>query len=858
MSLQFIAISFVLIMSLVGTNVTYAYEPTVSIGVLAHRGEDVARKMWQPTADYLSREVNGFDFNIIPLTNDDIAIKVAREEIDFVLTNPASYATLEEKYGISRMTTVRNKRPGGAYTEFGAIIFTRADRHDINKLRDLRGKSFMAVHQDAFGGWWMAWREIKAAGIKGTEEFKRLEFAGFPQDKIVEAVITGRVDAGTVRTDLLERLYKESKISRGELKVINAQTTKGFPFAHSTRLYPEWPFAAQAFVTDELAQRVAIALLKMSGESDAAVAANISGWTVPLDYQPVHALMKELRVGPYTDYGKITLRQLLVQYGHWVAFSIMLLAIMIVVILYISRINRRIAHANDELGKEIDHRKLAENESLHLGRLLDESSNEIIVFDAKTLEFIQVNKGAQRNLGYTLEEFKNMSPLDVCPEFSSTAFEGMVRSLKNGLKKKIIFETRHKRKDGSTYPVEVRLHLSSSFGKKIFIAILEDITERKTVENALHQEKERAQVTLESIGDAVFTTDEKGNIEYLNPVAEKITGWKTSEVLGKPLTHIVKLVFVDTGLPVENPIQRLHREGRFSSLDENILLTGKDNLQTLVHLTVTPRCNRKGTVEGVVLVFRDVSELNQLHRRMKYFATHDDLTGLINRRHFTTILEQTLLNADSGTEKHSLLYLDLDQFKFVNDSCGHAAGDELLRAVTREFKAIIRNADSLARLGGDEFAILLPGCDLQEASRIADQICKRIRQIKFRWQSKVFRLGISIGVVPIDYSSGTLADVLNLADHACYAAKDSGRNNYHVYNANDPMISRRRGEMKWMHRINRALEENQFCLYSQKIMPLKPGLDGKKQFVEVLLRMEHDKHSLIGPGLLFLQQSDNR
>jgi diguanylate cyclase (GGDEF)-like protein len=310
----------------------------VRIGVLAHRVESL--KLWSPTADYLSRAVPGHRFTIVPLDNHTIGPAVERAEVDFVLTNPGSYVELEARYGVTRMLTLRNLRQGKPYTRFGSVIFTRAARADIQTLQDLKGKSFIAVDQNAFGGFLMAWRELKDHGIDPFRDFAELKFVGLPQDPIVYAVRDGQVDAGTVRTDMLERLATEGKIRLADYRILNPQRVPDFPFALSTRLYPEWPFAKARHTPDELAQKVVIALLGLLPDSPAARASKSAGWTVPLDYTPVHDLYRELRVGPYADYGKMSPLDALRVYWRWVVTALVAFLTLAAVTAYILRLNR--------------------------------------------------------------------------------------------------------------------------------------------------------------------------------------------------------------------------------------------------------------------------------------------------------------------------------------------------------------------------------------------------------------------------------------------------------------------------------------------------------------------------------------
>ncbi len=340
----------------------------VKIGVMALRGADKTIVLWEPTADYLSQSIDGYHFSIAPLNNDSMADAVVNNQVDFVLSNPASYATLEKEFGVTRLVTLKNRRIGGAYTQFGALIFTRSDRNDINSLDDLRNKSFMAVHPSAFGGWWMALRTFKQHGIDPEKEFSKIEYSGFPQDKIVYAVKQGKIDAGTVRTDLLETMQKEGKIDLKEFKVLNPQPqSEEFPFVHSTDLYPEWAFAKTRQVSGNLARNVTIALLNLPADHLAATTAKSAGWTVPLDYQPVHDLMMELNVGPYEHLGEFNLADVVRKYVMWFVALGLLAFCLLVFNIIVARLNRQLSQSKQtletsktKLEQEVAERKLAE------------------------------------------------------------------------------------------------------------------------------------------------------------------------------------------------------------------------------------------------------------------------------------------------------------------------------------------------------------------------------------------------------------------------------------------------------------------------------------------------------------------
>lgn len=364
----------------------HAVDQLVRLGVLAHRGKEEALKSWGPTAEYLSRQIPGYHFVIVPLSNDDIGPSVEYKELEFVLTNPGSYAELESGFGITRIATLKNKSPLGAYSVLGAVIFSRADRQDIQNLDDLRGKRFMAVHENAFGGWWLAWRELKRHHIDPYQDFAHLGFSGFPQDNTVYAVRDGKADAGTVRTDLLESMALAGKIRLEDYRVLNPQHTENFPYLLSTPLYPDWAFAMLRHTPDELAQQVTIALLKMAPGHSAAQSGGYVEWTVPLDYHSVQQLMLELRVGHYLNYGKPSFVVLLKQYWAGIATALLAMLILASAYIYTLRLNRRLSHTMKHLEDEIAQRQRIEHD---LRRTRDDLECRVA---ERTTELAQINE----------------------------------------------------------------------------------------------------------------------------------------------------------------------------------------------------------------------------------------------------------------------------------------------------------------------------------------------------------------------------------------------------------------------------------------------------------------------------------
>lgn len=305
----------------------------------------------------------------------------------------------------------------------------------------------------------------------------------------------------------------------------------------------------------------------------------------------------------------------------------------------------------------------------------------------------------------------------------------------------------------------------------------------------LQQEKELAQITLQSIGDAVITTDAIGKIVNFNPMAEKLTGWKIKQVCGQPLSNIFQLVNEYTRESVANPLEEVLRDNKAVELASQTILIARDGTEYAIEDSATPIRDRQGKLVGAVMVFRDVTESRHLSNRLSWQANHDALTGLYNRREFETRLAEAIAAARKEDYIHALCFLDLDRFKIVNDTCGHQAGDELLKQVANLLLQQVRSSDILARLGGDEFGFLLNQCPLSVAAKIANNLRQWIEDFRFSWQGQTFSIGVSIGLVEISSNTDSLSSVMNTADAACYIAKANGRNCIHVYQDNDIQFS---------------------------------------------------------------------
>ena len=379
------------------------------------------------------------------------------------------------------------------------------------------------------------------------------------------------------------------------------------------------------------------------------------------------------------------------------------------------------------------------------------------------------------------------------------------------------------------------------------IGVAHDFTERKLAEEALFREIDRAQVTLSSIADGVIRTDARGAIDFLNPVAERMTGCSLAEAYGQPLSAVYRVVDEATRTPSFDPVEQCIREQRPIAVPGNRVLMGSDDAEFTITDSAVPIRDRDGEIVGSVLVFKDLSQVREMEEEMHHLTRHDSLTGLINRRAFEEEVEKLLGQRIGDDRQHALCYLDLDEFKLINDSCGHAAGDEFIRQITAVLVGKVRPTDIVARMGGDEFAILLTDCRSDRAATIAEDLAEAVRRVRFMWEDRIYAVGASIGLVPITTASKSAEVVLKAADAACHVAKESGRNRIHVYEEGDTAIAERTGEMRWISRIHKALAEERFVLYQQPLAPLSERASRDPLF-EILVRMLDKDGALVPPN----------
>ncbi|MDH3364246.1 MAG: diguanylate cyclase, partial [Gammaproteobacteria bacterium] len=392
-------------------------------------------------------------------------------------------------------------------------------------------------------------------------------------------------------------------------------------------------------------------------------------------------------------------------------------------------------------------------------------------------------------------------------------------------------------------------------GHRAILTVARDISHRKSLEVSLSRSKRQAQYTLESISEGVITTDNDGRIDYMNVAAETLTGTNRDEATGHRVGELFTLVDDADRRLLGDPVERCLAMRRRVNMGRRAVMVSADGEhEHSVEITASPVRGPSNSISGTVVVFHDVSELRGLTRKMSYQATHDPLTGLINRREFERRLDEAMDTAHSEEAVHIMFYMDLDRFKAVNDSCGHLAGDNMLREVAALIRDQVRDSDFVGRLGGDEFGALLIGCPIDKARQIATDICNAVAAYRFVWKDKIFNIGISIGLVEISHASGTLQDLMSAADSACYMAKQEGRGKVHVYSARDEAVARERGDIQWLRQLQTALHEDRFELAVQPIIAMSGRADSGPS-VEVLIRL-NDGHGRTRNTAEFLRPAE--
>jgi diguanylate cyclase (GGDEF)-like protein/PAS domain S-box-containing protein len=489
--------------------------------------------------------------------------------------------------------------------------------------------------------------------------------------------------------------------------------------------------------------------------------------------------------------------------------------------------------------------RAVESQAVKLAAIIEDSDDAII---SKTLDGIVTswNASAERMFGYRADEMIGQSITQLFPKDRIDEEKFLLKKIKNDIPVKH-YETVRRTKNGKLIQLSVTLSpIRNALGEMIGVSkIARDITQQKKLEQKLAQQYAHLQVTMDAIADALISTDIDGYIEYVNPVALALTGLTLNEAKGKLVTEAFHLVYAETRELVRNPLALFANMNELSDLAGHKVVICPDGSERVVENNASFIHDADGKRVGVVLVLHDVTIQRKLTEEISFRASHDTLTGLLNRSEFDASLNHLLSDMRTVHQQHALMYIDLDRFKVINDTCGHSAGDVVLKDVANIMQGCVRSSDILARVGGDEFAIVLQKCDCEHAMKLAKSICQAVNDYHFYRDGECFRVGASIGLVMIDQRATSASRLIQAADSACYQAKYTGRNRVHLCLDQDSALDAHRGETKWVSRIEKALEEKGFMLFCQRIMPLShQGLE----HAEILIRMLNEDGTLIQPS----------
>lgn len=492
-----------LLLFLIGSSGQLSAAEEIKIGIRAHRGADMALNRWQATADYLTKKIPGYTFKLIPYEINSLLNQAAsRKEFHFVLTNPAAHIEQKIRYGATPIATLINKRRDKGYTEFGTVIFTRSNRSDINTFEDLKGKSFMGADEQGFGGWRVAWFELLQNGINPYKDFERLSFGGGIQQNVVKAVLDGSVDAGSVRTDMLERLAEKGKIKLDDFKVLQPMTTKDFEFLHSTPLYPEWPLAKMEHTPQDLASKVASALYDMPQTSDAATKGRYIGWAFPLDYTPVDKLLKELRVGPYKPVTPASFTEDIFDHIYAVLFFAAALLTAIIVLGYVIQSNKRLKKIRTSLESEIEKRNKADKELANSRRMLQLVLDTIpvrVFWKDRDSVYLGCNKLFANDAGLEHpHELIGKTDYDMGWAEQADLYRADDKLVMESRNPKLNYEEPQTTPDGDKIWLETsKIPLTNNDGQVIgMLGSYSDITERKNSQKVLEEYKSTLEVQV--------------------------------------------------------------------------------------------------------------------------------------------------------------------------------------------------------------------------------------------------------------------------------------------------------------------------------------------------------------------------
>lgn len=808
----------------------------VRIGVLAFRPKPQTLAQWQPLAVALKQAIPERDFVVQAFTLPELDEAVASRQLDFVLTNSGHYVLLTRRSGLQApLATMLVAENGQETSVFGGVIFVRAGKPKPPSLAELKGKTIATVGKDSLGSYQMQAFELLQAGLDLAHDATVMT-TGMPQDRVVQAVLTGKADAGFVRTGLLEAMAREGKLDMSAIQVVNLQNLRAFPVQVSTALYPEWPISYLSHVDERLARQVTAALFMLKENSSLTQAMGIRGFSVPADYTPVDDLLRALRLPPFDVKPSFTVRDVAARYrvplmaGGLALLLILLLGLRLWLTSRQLRAEKRLV---------LSQQQALQSSEFRANFAIEASGGGMWDWDIeqRTLYVSDTWKAA---LGYQDGDFGN-SPDDweqrVHPEDVAGALAALNRCL-SGESSFYLNENRLRCKDGSYKWMQERGRVVNrdAAGKPLrMIGLDRDITPRKLAEEKL----QLASNVFTFAGEGISITNASGDILEVNDAFSQITGYSREEVIGNNPRLLNsgrhdKAFFADM-------YKSLEARGHWSG---EIWNRRKDGDVYVEMLTISVVRDNHGHIKNYVAMFFDITAIKDQQLQLERIAHFDALTNLPNRVLLADRLHQAMSQAQRRGQLLAVAYLDLDGFKAVNDTHGHQAGDQLLISVSASMKQVLREGDTLARLGGDEFVVVL--ADLSDRNDSLATLKRLLtaasRPVTFGDSS--LQVSASLGVTFYPQSEAVDADqLLRQADQAMYQAKVSGKNRFHVFDAEQDRSVR--GHHENIEGMRQAIEQNEFVLFYQPKVNLRTG---KVVGAEALIRWQHPQKGLLPPG----------
>jgi diguanylate cyclase (GGDEF)-like protein/PAS domain S-box-containing protein len=729
---------------------TVKADETLTLGVFAYRPDHVLLERYQPLTDYLSRET-GFRIRLEVLNQENMSWAIAANRLDFFLTNPSHFLLIRSERSLTGVLATLVRRSDETSTgSLGGVIFTRAGRDDIEQLADLRDKTIASPGVHFLGGYQTQLLELLDAGID-IRRVNLIRFLG-THDRVVRSVLSGDADVGFIRTSVLEEMARADPDLFSRVKVLNRQRLAGFPYVVSTRLYPEWPLVALPHVDERAVRRIASALFAIESEDDVALAVGIAGFSPPADYQSVEYLARTLRVAPYDQVPQLTWVDALHQYRLWIFSILVLVMLLVATSLWLGRSRRQLASEQRRLRQLIRGWPQA----------------ALLIRDGL---FIDTNRASVDLLRYSSGESLVGKDLAVfSPEYqpdrqiSRQKMEPMLARVSAGQVEQC--EWVLNRSDGTEVWVELTMapvHTEDE-PEALILCSLYDITRRKRAE----QRQRLAASVFEYAREAIFITDNHGIVIDANDAYLVITGRPRNRAIGRlpPLP-------MDEGSSIfASARAQGFWSGEFAS-------RRNDGEPITLAVTLSSVRGDHGEVSHFVGIFSDISRLKEQERKLRIMAHYDALTGMPNRVFFADRLQQAMALTRRQNGKLAVVYIDLDEFKPVNDAFGHEAGDQLLVEIATRMRAELREEDTLARLGGDEFAALVMNVqDKASLESLMARLLARVAEPVWVADHSV-EVSASIGYTLFPQNWDLDGDqLLRQADQAMYQAKHEGRNRY--------------------------------------------------------------------------------